>query len=93
MACGVPVLGTTGGAVPEVIGVDGETGLLVAPGDADALAVAILRALGDDALRARIGAAGRARALGQFTWRQTAVRTVEHYRALLEEHHAAAGVA
>jgi glycosyltransferase involved in cell wall biosynthesis len=90
MACGVPVVGTTGGAVPEVIGVDRETGLLVSPKDADALAVAILRVLKDDALRARIGAAGRARALSQFTWRQTAVGTVAHYRALLDDHYATA---
>jgi len=72
--------------VPEVIGTDGETGLLVPPSDPDALAGAILRALRDAPLRARIGAAGRARALEKFTWRQTAVGTVEQYRALLDEH-------
>src|SRR5260370_41421943 len=59
MACGVPVVGTTGGAVPEVIGTDNDTGLLVAPRAPSALAAAILRALGDDALRDRIAAAGR----------------------------------
>ncbi len=85
MACGVPVVGTTGGAVPEVIGADGETGLLVPPGDPDALAVALVRALGDAPLRARIGAAGRERALANFTWRRTAEGTAEHYRALLDE--------
>jgi len=86
MACGVPVVGTTGGAVPEVIGRDDETGLLVPPGDPDALAVAILRALGDPELRARIGAAGRERAITKFTWRRTAEGTAEHYRALLDAH-------
>jgi glycosyltransferase involved in cell wall biosynthesis len=86
MACGVPVVGTTGGAVPEVIGRDGETGLLVPPGDPDALSVALLRALGDPELRARIGAAGRERALANFTWRRTAEGTVEHYDAALEAH-------
>ena len=85
MACGVPVVGTTGGAVPEVIGTDNETGLLVAPGDPDSLATAILRALVDPTLRARLGDAGRRRALDRFTWRQTAVATVDHYRALLAE--------
>ena len=85
MACGVPVVGTTGGAVPEVIGRDGETGLLVPPGDPEAFAAALRRALGDPDLRARIGAAGRARALSTFTWRQTAVGTVEQYRALLDD--------
>lgn len=86
MACGVPVVGTTGGAVPEVIGRDGETGLLVPPGEPDALAVALVRALGDEGLRARIGAGGRERALANFTWRRTAEGTAEHYRALLDEH-------
>ncbi|MFI5054302.1 MAG: glycosyltransferase family 4 protein, partial [Acidimicrobiia bacterium] len=85
MACGVPVVATTGGALPEVVGTDGETGLLVNPGDPDALAHMLLRALGDRELRARIGAAGRARVLDKFTWRATAVGTVENYRALLEE--------
>ena len=86
MACGVPVVGTTGGAVPEVIGRDGETGLLVPPSDPDALAGALLRTLRDPQLRRRIGDAGRERALRLFTWRQTAVGTVEQYRALLDEH-------
>jgi glycosyltransferase involved in cell wall biosynthesis len=85
MACGVPVVGTTGGAVPEVIGRDNETGLLVPPGDPSALAAATLRALGDETLRARVGAAGRARVLERFTWRRTAEGTVDHYRALLAE--------
>jgi MMP alpha-(1->4)-mannosyltransferase len=86
MGCGVPVVGTTGGAVPEVIGRDGETGIVVPAGDPDALAQGILRALGDAQLRARIGAAGRERALARFTWRKTAEGTAEHYRALLDEH-------
>jgi glycosyltransferase involved in cell wall biosynthesis len=93
MACGVPVVGTTGGAVPEVIGTDNETGLLVPPGDPSALAAATLRALGDEALRARIGRAGRARVLDRFTWRRTAEGTVDQYRALLAERAAADWVA
>lgn len=86
MACGVPIVATTGGALPEVVGRDGDTGLLVAPGDPSALAAAIVRALDDSRIRARIGAAGRARALDRFTWRSTALGTVEQYRALLDEH-------
>src|SRR6185312_4832206 len=69
MACGVPLVGTTGGAVPEVIGQDGVTGLLVPPGDPSALAAAIGRALDDPDLRDRLGAAGRQRVLDKFTWR------------------------
>jgi glycosyltransferase involved in cell wall biosynthesis len=86
MACGVPLVATTGGAVPEVVGRDNETGLLVPPGDSSALAAAILRALGDPALRSRIGAAGRERALRRFTWRATAEGTVAQWQMLLEDH-------
>jgi glycosyltransferase involved in cell wall biosynthesis len=85
MACGVPLVATTGGALPEVVGRDGETGLLVPPGDVDALAAGIVRALGDADLRARIGPAGRERVLSRFTWRETAIGTVDNYRALLDE--------
>jgi glycosyltransferase involved in cell wall biosynthesis len=85
MACGVPLVATTGGALPEVVGNDEESGLLVPPGDVDALAAAVLRALGDADLRRRMGAAGRERALERFTWRATAVGTVQNYRALLDD--------
>jgi glycosyltransferase involved in cell wall biosynthesis len=91
MACGVPVVGTTGGAVREVIGQHGETGLLVRPRDPSALAAALVRALDDAALRDRIGAAGRARVLERFTWRRTAEATADHYRALLDEPAGGAG--
>lgn len=83
MACGVPLLGTTGGAIPEVVGRDGETGLLVPPGDPDALAAGIVRALDDPELRERVGAAGRARVLDRFTWRATAEKTAHFYRAVI----------
>ncbi len=59
MSCGVPVVATTGGALPEVVGVSGETGLLVEPNDPEALVVAIRRLLDDQSLRARLGASGR----------------------------------
>jgi glycosyltransferase involved in cell wall biosynthesis len=85
MACGVPIVATTGGALPEVVGRDDETGLLVAPNDPSALTGALLRALESQELRDRLGAAGRTRVLEKFTWRQTAVGTVEQYRALLDE--------
>ena len=85
MACGVPLVATTGGALPEVVGADGDTALLVPPGDTDALTACLARALDDAELRARIGAAGRQRVVERWTWRHTAVGTVEQYRALLAE--------
>jgi glycosyltransferase involved in cell wall biosynthesis len=85
MACGVPVVATTGGALPEVVGTDGETGLLVPPNDPGALAGAIGRLLDDPDLRTRLGDAGRQRVLGRFTWEVTARGTVEQYQALMAE--------
>ncbi len=84
MACGVPLVATTGGALPEVVGADGVTGLLVPPGDVGALAAALGRVLDDPALAARLSFAGRQRVLERFTWRACAVATVEHYRWVLE---------
>ncbi len=57
MAAGVPVIASRVGGIPEVVS-DGETGLLVAPGDAHALASAIRDLLDDPARRARMAAAG-----------------------------------
>jgi glycosyltransferase involved in cell wall biosynthesis len=56
LAVGCPVIATAVGGVPEVVR-DGENGLLVAPGDPDALANAIGRFFADDALRARLSEA------------------------------------
>ncbi len=80
MATGTPLVATTGGAIPEVAGADGETSLAVPPGDAGALAAALGRLLGDAELRARLGAAGRERVLNRFTWAQAARGTAELYR-------------
>jgi glycosyltransferase involved in cell wall biosynthesis len=84
MSCGVAVVATTGGALPEVVGRDGETGLLVPPDDPGALAGAIARLLDDPALRARLGAAGRERVVRRFTWQVTAAGTAACYQAMLE---------
>ncbi|MER5895923.1 glycosyltransferase family 4 protein [Streptomyces sp. NPDC001876] len=80
MATGTPLVATTGGAIPEVAGPDGETCLAVPPGDAGALAAALGRLLGDPELRARLGTAGRARVLANFTWARAALGTAELYR-------------
>jgi glycosyltransferase involved in cell wall biosynthesis len=84
MACGVPLVTTTGGALPEVVGSHDRTALLVPPGDPGALAAAIVRALDDAELRRRLGADGRQRVLERFTWRATAEATVEQYRQVID---------
>jgi glycosyltransferase involved in cell wall biosynthesis len=84
MSCGVAVVATTGGALPEVVGVSGETGLLVEPNDPDALVEAIRQLLDDADLRARLGANGRRRVMERFTWEVTARGTAACYDAVLK---------
>jgi glycosyltransferase involved in cell wall biosynthesis len=61
MSCGRPVIASAVGGLRDIV-VDGETGLLVPPGDADALCDALRTLLADPARRARMGDAGRRRA-------------------------------
>ncbi len=67
MSYGVPVIGSRIGGIPDIV-IDGETGLLVPPGDPAALATALQRLAQDEDLRARLGAAGRAHIRGPFAW-------------------------
>lgn len=93
MACGVPLVATTGGALPEVVGRDGETGLLVPPGDPEALAGGIRRVLDDPVLARLLGDGGRERVLGRFTWEATARDTAAQYEVVLDDHRRAGLVA
>jgi glycosyltransferase involved in cell wall biosynthesis len=82
MAAGVPVVATRVGGTPEVIR-DGEQGLLVAPGDPQAIADAILTVLGDPALSARLAANGRRRVREEFSFEAVVRRTEDLYCELL----------
>ncbi len=90
MSSGCPLVATTGGAIPEVVGPDGETAMLVPPGDSEALATRIRAALDDPEGSQRIGLAGRDRVVRNWSWRHTAERTVEQYRIRLAAQAAAA---
>ena len=83
MACGVPLVATNAGALPEVTGRDGDSALVVPAADAEALAVAIRRLLDDPVLRLQLGEAGRRRAVDRFSWTQAAHATTEVYREVL----------
>ncbi len=80
MACGLPVITTTGGALPEVAG---HAAKLVPPADADALSHAIIELLDNPDLRDTLGAAGYKRIQEMFTWKQAAIRTVAAYREVI----------
>lgn len=78
-ACGVPVIGTDAGGIPEFVR-DGETGLLVPPFDATALADALRRVLCDPSLRDRLSAAGADQARRQFSVELQAAAAAAIYR-------------
>jgi len=84
MSCGVPLVTTTGGALPEVAGSHGETCFQVSPGDGEALAAMLGAVLDQPDVRDRVGANGRQRVIDQWSWHHTAERTVDQYRALLD---------
>jgi glycosyltransferase involved in cell wall biosynthesis len=79
MACGKPLVASAVGGIPEMVK-DGETGLLVPPSDPSALAGAICRLLGDERLRARLGASARKSMLADYEPSVIARRMVELYR-------------
>lgn len=79
---GIPVVGTTIGGVAELV-VHESTGLLVAPGDTEALVNAMERLINDDGLRARLGQAGRQRVLEHFSVERCVEGTLGVYRELL----------
>lgn len=88
MACGTAVVASNVGGIPEVV-VDGETGVLVnydadddATFEAD-LAAAVNRVAADKELAQRFGAAGRQRAIEDFSWATIAQQTVDIYRSLM----------
>ena len=90
MACETAVVASRVGGIPEIV-VEGETGYLVDynPDDAQAftsaLATRIEEVMGDTALAARMGKAGRERAVREFGWPAIATRTVELYTRLLSD--------
>jgi starch synthase len=96
MACGLPVVASAVGGIPEVVA-DGRTGILVPlepagrgraePRDplafATALAEALTLVVSDPVLARRLGEAGRQRVIDRFSWRVTAEQTVALYQSLL----------
>ena len=82
MATGVPVVSTAISGIPEMID-DGAHGLLVQSGDARALADALRRVLGDDALHARLAKAGRQRVCERFDSRRTTLALRDLFLAQL----------
>jgi glycosyltransferase involved in cell wall biosynthesis len=83
MACAVPLISTTGGALPEVVG---RAGLLVTPGSSAALAAAIERLLHHPEYAGELGRAGYERVQRLFTWERAARLTSEVYREAIRDY-------
>lgn len=83
MACGVPVVSTTGGALPEVVG---NAGVLVPPGDHHALAAAIRDLLDNTGKASALGSMGFRRIQKHFTWKRAAEKTVDAYREVIHDY-------
>ncbi|MFP4667767.1 MAG: glycosyltransferase family 4 protein [Desulfobacterales bacterium] len=84
MACAVPVISTTGGALAEVVG---DAGVLVPPEDSAALEHAITDFLDDPQKARRFGEAGYKRVHKHLTWTAVAEKTVEAYRSAINDYH------
>ena len=83
MACGTAVVGSRTGGIPEVV-VEGETGLLVPPGEPGLLADALNVLLRDPERARAMGQAGRKRAVAEFGWPAIAAQTAELYAELAQ---------
>ena len=83
MACGVPVISTTGGALPEVVG---DAGILVPPADPAALTNAITQVLNDPDLADKLSEAGYKRVKNHLTWNAAARKTVDAYRRAINDY-------
>ena len=86
MACATPLVVSRAGAIPEVVGPDGECADLVEPGDVGELEHAIAALLDDPARRDRMGAAGRRRVEEKFSWRAVAQATAAAYEEAIRAH-------
>jgi len=87
MACGAPLVSTTAGALPEVVG---DAGILIPPADSAALAAAIAGLMDNPAKRAEYSVLGRKRIVEKFNWSNAARLTAEVYSEAISQRHAAA---
>jgi glycosyltransferase involved in cell wall biosynthesis len=86
MACATPLVVSRTGAIPEVVGPDGECADLVTPGDVGELEQAIASLLDDPQRRERMGAAGRRRVQELFSWRAVAAATAAAYEETIADY-------
>ncbi len=86
MACGLPVVATAAGALPEVVGTSGEAGRLVPCGDVDRLAAALYETATEPGLAERMGQSARRRIERVFRWEEAGRRTAEVLAEVVRAH-------
>jgi glycosyltransferase involved in cell wall biosynthesis len=86
MACATPLVVSRAGAIPEVVGPDGECADLVTPGDVGELEAALAALLDDPERRERMGRAGRERVQELFSWRAVAAATAAAYEDVITDY-------
>jgi glycosyltransferase involved in cell wall biosynthesis len=86
MACQIPVIGSTCGAIPEVIA---DAGLVFAENDSKALAEQLRRIMQDENLRRRLARAGRKRVEKHYTWERVAEKIFAAYTDVLPRENSA----
>lgn len=91
-ACGLPVVVTRVGGIPEVCD-DGETGLMVEPGDPEALAAAVVRLAADRDRRRAMGERGRRLVVGRYVWSDNVDAMLEILDRAVARHRAGAAEA
>nr|WP_219632816.1 glycosyltransferase family 4 protein [Haloechinothrix aidingensis] len=84
MSCATPLVVSDAGALPEVVGGDGECALLAPPGDTEALAQRLASLLDDPERARRLGEAGRRRAVDRYSWTSVAAATAECYAEAID---------
>ena len=92
MACATPLVASRAGAIPEVVGPDGECADLVTAGDVGEVERAIAALLDDPARRERMGVAARARAVERYSWRAVARAVAAAYDETVAAYHLERGV-
>ncbi|GAA4890565.1 glycosyltransferase family 4 protein [Streptomonospora salina] len=91
MACGTPLVASRAGAIPEVVGPDGDAARLIEPGDPEELAAVVGDLLDDPARRAAMGESAWNRVQERFTWRAVAEATARRYTAAIDSTRGGAG--
>ena len=89
MACGTPVISTTAGALPEVVG---DAGILIPAGDTRAIIESVTALLDDENRRRELGEKGRQRVARLFNWDNTARETADYYKEAIDVQRSAKAV-